>query len=182
MNKEQIKIVADSSSDIFSMPNVPFASAPLKIITSEREYVDDDALDVGGMVDDLAHYKGRSYTSCPNADDYLSAFGDAKYVFCMTITAALSGSYAAAMIAKETYAEAHPDRRVCVINSLSTGPEIMLLAEKIEELVLADKDFDTVCLEIKRYAEKTRLLFMLESMKNLANNGRVKPLHLLHLE
>ena len=33
------KIVSDSSSNILSFSKVPYATVPLKIITSEKEYV-----------------------------------------------------------------------------------------------------------------------------------------------
>lgn len=171
-----VKIVADSSADLLKLSAVPFESAPLKIITAANEYVDDAALDVGGMVTDLQHYKGKSSTSCPNCEDWLRAFGDADEVYCATITATLSGSYNAAMMAKETYEEQYPNRRVFVLNSLSAGPEIALAIEKMQELVLAGKPFDEVCEATIAYTQKTGLLFMLESMKNLANNGRVSPL------
>lgn len=173
---KNVKIVADSSADILDLTDLPFACAPLKICTSHKEYVDDAELDVRAMVDDLKDYKGKSSTSCPNPEDYLAAFGDADYVFCVTITATLSGSYNSAMLAKARYEEEHPERRVLVINSLSAGPELCLIIEKLQNLVLEGKDFDTVCEEITAYCQKTGLLFMLESMQNLANNGRVSPL------
>ena len=171
-----IKIVADSSSDIISLSGVAFESAPLKIITAQKEYVDDSSLDVLQMATDLQSYKGKSSTSCPNANDWLAAFGDAEQVFCVTITATLSGSYNAARMAKAIYEEKHPERRVFVLNSLTAGPEIALVIEKFRELILEGKDFDSICEEITAYAKKTGLLFMLESMQNLANNGRVSPL------
>ena len=44
-------------------------------------------------------------------------------------------------------------------------------------LVEAGKDFDTICKEIVEYKEKgTSLVFSLESLHNLANNGRVSHL------
>ena len=170
------KIVADSSSDLLELAGVPFESAPLKIITAEKEYVDNASLDVLGMVTDLQNYSGRSSTSCPNAGDWLTAFGDADEVFCVTITATLSGSYNAAVQAKQIYEEQHPGRRVFVLNSLSTGPEMALIIEKLQELILEGRAFDDICSEVTKYAKKTGLLFMLESMRNLANNGRVSPL------
>ena len=173
MNIEKVKIVADSSSDVLSLDNIAFASAPLKIMTAEREFVDDANLNVKEMVDYLKGYSGKSSTSCPNIGDWISAFGDAEYVFCITITASLSGSYNAARLAKEAYENEHPERRVYVLNSLSTGPEMCLIMEKIKELVYAGLDFDEVCKQTDEYAKNTGLLFMLESMRNLANNGRV---------
>ena len=170
------KIVADSSADIFALGGVPFESTPLKIITADKEFVDDASLDVLAMVNYLQSYKGKSSTSCPNPADWLAAFGDADEVFCATITGTLSGSYNAAMVAKATYEEQNPGKRVFVLNSLSAGPEIALMIERLKELINEDKSFDDICSEISKYTQKTGLLFMLESMKNLANNGRVHPL------
>ncbi len=176
MNLDAIKIVTDSSADILSLSQLPLEVAPLKIITADKEYTDDIHLDVDRMVDELGTYRGRSSTSCPNPEDWLRAFGEAEFVFCVTITGTLSGSYNAASVAKKLYEEAHPDRHVFVLDSLSTGPEMALLLEAIEEWALSGMDFDTVCRRVTEYHQKTGLLFMLESMRNLANNGRVSPI------
>ena len=76
-----IKIVTDSSSDILTLNGVEFASAPLKIITADKEYVDDENLDVFEMVNDLHSYKGKSSTSCPKPNDWIKTFGDAEEIF-----------------------------------------------------------------------------------------------------
>lgn len=172
---EKYKIVADSSMDMIAMGDVPFASAPLKIITADSEYIDDQDLDVERMIAKLSSYGGKSSTSCPNPGDWLKAFGDAEYIFCITISGAISGSYNAALIAKEMYEEMYPQRHVHVINSLSAGPELKLLAEKISERIAAGDSFDCICQSIEAYKKTTGLVFMLESMKNFANNGRVNP-------
>lgn len=170
------KIVTDSSSDIIEFVNAPFASAPLKILTDEKEYIDCPSLDVEGMVNDLSKYKGKSSTSCPNSDDWVKAFGDAERVFCVTITGTLSGSYNAAKVAKELYEDMYPDRKVFVFNSLTTGPEMKIIIERISELVSSGLDFEDVCEQITEYSKQTGLIFILESMRNLANNGRVNPI------
>ena len=170
---ENVKIVADSSSDVLTLNEFPFASAPLKIVTKEKEYVDDEQLDVTAMVEDMRSYTEKSGTACPSVGDWLAAFGDAQYVFCVTITSNLSGSYNSATVAAQEYEELHPGRRVLVIDTLSTGPEMKLIMEKLQELIRSGKDFDQVSDEIGEYLQHTGLLFMLESLKNLANNGRV---------
>lgn len=174
--KKKIKIVADSSADLKDLEGIPFASAPLKIITAEKEYVDNADLNAEQMATELHAYNGKSSTSCPNSADWLEAFGDADLIFCVTITATLSGSYNSAMLAKREYEEAHPDRRVFVLNSLTTGPEMVLLIEEARRLILEGKDFDEICATVENYARNTRLIFVLESLKNLANNGRVSPI------
>lgn len=170
------KIVTDSSADLLSIPDVPFSSVPLKIITDKKEYTDDRALDISTMQSDLSRYRGKSRTSCPSTGEYLSAFDNAENVFCVTITSGLSGSYNSACVAKSTYEEEHEGRRVHVIDSLSTGPECALIVEKLRELIMAGEDFENIEKKITEYQKKTGLLFMLESLHNLANNGRVSPI------
>ncbi len=173
---EKVKIVADSSADMTAWEGLPFAAAPLKIITDHKEYKDNAALDVAAMVQELLVYKGRSGTSCPSPEDWLRAFGDSETIFCLTITSVLSGSYNAAGIAKQLYEEMYPNRRVFVFDSRSTGPEMKLLMEHITQEVNSGKSADAVAESAASYQTQTGLFFMLESMKNLANNGRVNPL------
>lgn len=166
------KIVADSSGDLNHL-SIPFASASMIIHTSENSYLDDDKLNVASMVEDLLRYKGKTSSACPGVGDWLEAFGDAEEVFCLTITSRLSGAYNSACLAKEEYESTYPERRVHVFDSLSTGPEMQLLAEKIQELTSQGASFDEVCNQLEAYSKRTNLIFMLESLKNLANNGRV---------
>ena len=170
-----IKIVADSSANLMELNTVAFDAAPLKVITAEREFVDDRNLDLEEMIRFFKSYKGRSQSSSPNPEDWLKTFGDAEDVFCVAITSGLSGSYNAACIAKDMYEAEHPGRRVFVIDSLSAGPELTLFVEKLEELIVAGKSFEEICAYMPEYQKKTGLLFMLESLNNFAANGRVSP-------
>jgi DegV family protein with EDD domain len=170
------KIIADSSCDLRTLADIPFESAPLKITTEEKDYVDNSELDVKEMLSDLSTYKGRSRSSCPSSGEYLDAFGSVDNLFCITITSGLSGSLNAANVAAGQFREMYPDKNIHVIDSLSTGPENALLIFKLRELILEGKDFETVKAEITEYHKHTRLIFALENMHNLANNGRVSPI------
>lgn len=170
-----IKITADSSANVLQLEEFDFAAAPLKIIAGEKEFVDDHALDVSGMVRWFDSYKEKSKTSCPNPGDWLDAFGDADEVFCVTITSGLSGSYNSACVAKQMYKAEHPGKKVCVIDSLSAGPELVLIIEKLQELIAQGLSFEEISEQIKSYQQQTGLVFMLESLKNFAANGRVSP-------
>ncbi len=171
-----IKIVADSSCDMFELKHIGFAVAPLKIITAEREFIDDDMLDANAMSDFLYHYKGKSKSSCPNTADWIDAFGDADEIFCVTITSGLSGSYNSACAAKQIYESDNEGKRVHVFDTLSAGPEITLIIEKIEECIEKDMSFEDICECVTAYMKRTGLVFMLKSLKNFANNGRVSPI------
>ncbi|MFR9068074.1 MAG: DegV family protein [Faecalibacterium prausnitzii] len=105
----------------------------------------------------------------------MAAYEGADEVYVVTITGTLSGAYNAALLAGEEYEQSHEGARVFVLDSLSTGAESRLLVERLAALIKAGKPFDIVCEEIRAYHEHTHLLFALESLANLARNGRVKP-------
>lgn len=171
-----IKIVVDSSANLYEKMTENFSVVPLKIVTDEREFVDDGHLNVEQMMSYMRSYSGRSGTSCPNVGEWLDAFGDAQAVFTVSITGALSGGHNAAQQAAHLYMEEHPQRKVCCLDSLSTGPEMLLIVEKLRSLIERGLPFETIERKIRSYMNSTHLLFMLEHMDNLANNGRVSPL------
>ena len=167
----KFRIVTDSSANVLTLDD-NYASVPMKI-SADREYVDDAALDLAEMVEGLRSHKGKSGSACPNVGEWLEAFGDAEYVCGITITKYLSGSYNAARQAAQIYMESHPGRVVHIFDSLSTGPEMMLLVDKIRECEAAGDDFETMKQKVLDYHNHCHTLFCLESMMNLARNGRV---------
>ena len=170
-----VKLVADSSANVFAMPAVAFESVPMKIITAQAEYVDDPALDVAQMVAQIKVTKGKSGTSCPNMFDWLQAFEGADRVFAVTITSNLSGSHASAVQAAAEYEASNPDAKVCVIDSLSAGPELGLILEKLQQWITEGRAYEQMVEDIRRYQSHTHLIFSLESLTNLARTGRVNP-------
>lgn len=167
------KIICDSSSDVLSYERDNYSTVPMKIVAGERQFVDNSELDVSAMMTFLEKYNGKSGSSCPNVQEWLDAFGDAECVFCVAMTSNLSGSCNSARMAVKQYLKDHPERRGVVIDTLSTGPENALIAEKIFELADGGAEFDEICDKIVEYQKSTHLIFALESMHNLAANGRV---------
>ena len=169
------KIVSDSSSNIFSVEGRNYTTVPMKIIAGDREFVDTADLNLQSMVDFLKDYKGKSGSSCPNVQEWLDAFGDADMVFGVTITKNLSGSYNSAQQAAATYMEENPGKKAYIFDSLSAGPELMLIVDKIAELANQGCDFDTIVSGVLDYHNHCHTIFCLQSMTNLARNGRVNP-------
>ncbi len=169
------QIVSDSSSNVFWIEGVNYTTVPMKIVAGEKEYIDTPELDVHGMVADLKSYRGKSGSSCPNAQEWLDAFGDADMVFGVTISRNLSGSYNAAQQAARDFREEHPNARIHIFDTLSTGPEQAMVVEKIAELAGKGLSFEEIVAGVRAYQNHTHILFCLESMNNLARNGRVKP-------
>ncbi len=167
------KIVSDSASNVFEIKGTDFAYVPLKIVCGEKEYVDTPELDLAGMISDLKQTKNRSGTSCPNVHEWLGAFSGADCVFAISITSGLSGSYAAAVQAKEDYLSQNPNAKVHIIDSLSAGPEMRVIIEKLQELISQELSFEDIVAKIDEYQKSTKLIFCLQSLNNLARNGRV---------
>lgn len=169
------KIVIDSAGDITVFDNIALSSVPLKIIAGEREFTDDENLDVENMIKFLKSYKGKVSSACPGVGEFSESFEDAENIFVITITSGLSGSYNSATIAAKTYKEQYPDRNIYVVDSLSAGPEMLLLAEKIRDMLSNGIPFCEITNKIEEYKKTTGLFFSLESLHNFANNGRVSP-------
>ena len=168
----KFRIVADSSSNVLSLPGKNYTTVPMKVV-ADKEYVDNAALNLAEMVEGLRNHKGKSGSSCPNVGEWLEAFGDAEYVFGITITKHLSGSYNAAKQAADTYMEENPGRKAFIFDSLAAGPEMMMMVDKILECEANGDDFETTKAKVLEYNNHNHTLFCLESMMNLARNGRV---------
>lgn len=167
------KIVADSSCDIWELNGVDFAVAPMTISTDNKHYVDNQELDVRLMSEDLAKYKGVSHTACPSVGSWLDCYEGYDEVFVVTLTGAMSGTYNSAMTAKGIYEEENENVKVHVFDSLSTGPEMRLLIEKLKEMIEEDLTFEEIVEKGQDYLNHTRLFFALKSLHNFAMNGRV---------
>lgn len=179
----KIQVVADSSANLLSSTDLNYSSVPLTIVAGDKEYRDDDCLDLSNFVDDLNAYTGKSSTACPGVNDWIEAFNDADIVLCFTLTGHLSGCYNSAKAAADIYMEENPGKRVFVLDSLSTGPELELIAIKAIELANNAKDnmcnlnpaelMSSLSDKIKEYSANTHLAFALKSVSNFAKNGRV---------
>ena len=67
-------IVVDSGCDLKKMENLPenitFDCIPLTIHVENTDYVDDEACDLGAMMDHMYAYKGKSSSACPSPEDW----------------------------------------------------------------------------------------------------------------
>ncbi len=173
-------IISDSSCNIHTLTNTAddsaFACVPLKIRIGEKEFTDNALLNTSEMLWEMYAYKGKSSSSCPSPEEWAEQFKRADEVFALTITSSLSGSYNSAMTARTMVLEEQPDKKICIIDTLSTGPEMMLLIEKLNEYFKEGLDFDTICDKIRIYQQHTHLIFHLESLDNLVKNGRTSKL------
>lgn len=174
--KTMVKFVTDSSCDINSYEGTNIEVAPLRIYTDEKDFVDVMDMDVHEMLDYLRDYKGRSYTACPSVEQWLDAYKGGEEIYVITMTSKLSGTYNSACAAKELFLETNPEAKICIVDSLTTGPEMRLAMEKMIEWKKAGWSFEDISGKINAYVASTRLFFAFKSLHNFAQNGRVNKL------
>lgn len=172
----KLKIIADSSANLVNMKDTAFASVPVCIYADEKVYVDDQDLDSVEMTEELLAFKGKTSTACPSIEEWIAEFEGYDEIYVVTLTGTLSGTYNSAVLAKEIYQEEHEEVKIHIIDSLSTGPEMHLLVEKISEWKKEGKTFEEVCEGMEEYQTHTRLFFSLQSVHNLVENGRLNRL------
>lgn len=167
------QILVDSASDLLSDyytdPEIGFKVVPLTILVNDKEYVDNDSLNIQEMLADM-HASKKSSSACPAPQSFLSEFDNAEYTFIVTITSKLSGCYNSAVVAKNSYSK---PENICVIDSKAVSGTEMLIVDKLIELIKQDLPYEQIVKEMTEYRDKRSLYFILQKFDNLVNNGRM---------
>ena len=171
------RIIGDSSCDLTSLahisPDILYGRAPLRVIVDDVEYVDTYDLDTRAMMDAVYGFKGKTGSACPSPEEYAELCRDVDEAYIVTISSNLSGSYNSAVLARDLVLAESPEKKIHVFDSLSAGPELSLIVEKIARLASAGLAFEEVVAQVQEYMTHTALLFQLNSLENLTKNGRV---------
>lgn len=170
-------VVTDSSCDLipsdYRSDAIELSSVPFEISVGVRGYTDDEQLDIEEMLRDMEQEKTASYTSCPAPGAWLEQFEKADRTIAITISSQLSGSMNSALTARDLALEADPDKKIAVLDSRSTGPELVLCVREIERLVREGIGFDEAVDRANAFLDKTKVIFALSSFDNLIKNGRM---------
>lgn len=174
------KIIADSSCDITTLDrqynNVSFSTVPLSITIENKSYLDDTTLNIEEMMYHMESTKEKTSSACPSPDYWIKESKDANEIFMVPMTSALSGSFNSAVLAKEMILEKEPDKKIYVLDTLSTSGANALIIYKLASLLETTLSFEKICEEIDKYKSKLKLNFILFSINNLVKNGRVNKL------
>ena len=146
---------------------------PFTIRIGERDFVDDEHLDTLEMLSAMEQERSAGHTSCPTPDAWLAQFEQADCAIAITISSQLSGSMNSALAARDMALEKDPDKKIVILDSLSTGPEVMLCVKEIERLIRHGLSFDDIAAHARDFLQKTKILFALSSFDNLIKNGRI---------
>ncbi|WP_290068833.1 DegV family protein, partial [Lactobacillus intestinalis] len=170
---EEIKLILDSSSNQETNPAKNIQIVPLTISFNGKEYRDDQNLNIKDFLEDMSNNNVAGKSSCPSIQEWLDALKGTKRAIILTLTSGMSGSYSSALQAKAMYEEKNPTSKVIVVDTRSAGPELTVILHEIEDMIKGKVRFVDLEEKIAQYRTQTHLLFVLQSLHNLALNGRV---------
>ena len=171
-------IITDSSCDLLPSTSpdgrIRLTSVPFTIRIGERDFVDDEHLDTMEMLYAMEQEHSAGHTSCPTPDAWLAQFEQADCAIAITISSQLSGSMNSALAARDMALEKNPDKKIVILDSLSTGPEVLLCVKEIERLIRHGLSFDDIAAHVQRFSAETKIpLCRSPRLINLIKNGRI---------
>lgn len=166
-----INIVMDSCVD-FDEDTKDMKRIPFKIIIDDDELVDSN-LNMMDLITKMKNSKNHIKTACPSPENFLNAFNTCKNTFAVTISGPLSGSYNSAMVAVNIMKEKFPESFVHVFDSKTAAAGQTLVALKVKQLIEDNFNTAEIIEYTNKYISKLKTLFILDSLDNLAKNGRI---------
>ncbi|NLC42998.1 MAG: DegV family protein [Clostridiales bacterium] len=172
------KIIADSCCDVSEemQKETGVELVPLTIRIDDTEYIDDHTLDMEAFLQHMKESKNPPKTSCPSIYDFFHSFKDSDNIFVVTLTSKLSGTYNAAMQAKEMAMEEFKGKFIHVFDSLSAVVGETLVHLKIHEYLNNNLSNNEIIDKVNNYIQEMKTFFLLESLDHLAKAGRLNPL------
>ena len=173
-------LVADTACDLHTLEGgkdlIDFGTIPFTIRIGGKEYIDDENMDIPGMLEANESHDELAQTACPSPEDWRARFSAPGPVIAFTISSALSGSYNRACTARTMLLEEEPDKQIAVIDSTATGPEEAMLVWAARDMILSGMEFSEIEKALNKTAEKIHTSFALASYHNLIKAGRVSRL------
>ncbi len=173
-----MRIVADSSCDLTmeQRAQMDITLVPCTISIGDKHYRDDDTLDVDMMLNEVKQYHEAPKSACPSPQEFLNAFAEKGSVFVVTLTAALSGTYNSAMIAKELFLQEQQEKFIHIFDSKGSSVRETLIALKINELIRMNHSEEEIVEMVEAYNKRMRYIFQLGNLDTMIKNGRISKL------
>lgn len=173
-----IKIVADSCCDLNDelIKELNLALVPLTIQMDEKIYRDDKELDIDNFIKEMKSSKEAIKTACPSPQEFIEQYKGEESVFVVTLSAALSGTYRSAVLAKEMFMEEIGNKFIHVFDSKSASVGETLISMKISEFAKKGYEDINIVEKVNEYIKGMKTFFVLESLDNLVKAGRISPI------
>lgn len=174
------RIIGDSCLDLTEelKKDPHFQTIPLTLQVGDVQVIDDEAFDQRAFLELVKGSEACPRTACPSPERFKEAFEcEAEWIFVITLSSHLSGTYNSAVLGKSLYEEEHGcDKKIAVIDSESASSGELNIALRLWELCEEGLSFEEVVERITDYRDNMGTYFVLESLDFLRKNGRLKGL------
>ncbi|NLJ58339.1 MAG: DegV family protein [Tissierellia bacterium] len=164
-------LIVDSCVD-FNEDTENIERVPFRILIEDEEIIDQNT-DVIKLISKMKNSRSQIKTACAPPEDFINKLKDQTINFIVTISSQLSGSYNSAKVAVDTFKEKFPDSFVHIFDSKTAAAGETLIAIKVKQLIEENFKPDEIVEHTEKYISKLRTLFILDSLDNLAKNGRI---------
>ena len=171
------KIVIDSCGELLEQwkQDERFASVPLTLTVGSENIIDDETFNQADFLQKVAACPECPKSACPSPESYRKAFDcEAEHIYCVTLSAELSGSYNSAVLGASLLHEEKKGVQIHVFNSCSASIGQTLIAMKIAQCEDAGLPFEDVVSVVNKYIEEQHTFFVLENLETLRKNGRLR--------
>lgn len=168
------RIIVDSCCDMTPQlkNRLGITSVPLTMRLGQKEFTDNDSLDLSRFMSEMKACKERVGSASPSPFLYQKAIEISKSSFVVTLSSQLSGSYASAITGK-ALAEENSEVHSYIFDSKSASAGEVLVALKIRELLEKELTKDDIIQTVNCFIENLKTYFVLENFDNLLKNGRL---------
>ena len=170
-----VRLVLDSNCDL----SVDFCKAheiemiPLSVAFGKELYYENINLSKSEFYEKMENSLELPKTSQPSPQQYLEVFErlakEGHQIIVLTVTAALSGCYQSAMLAKQMCEKASIE----IIDTKNAAIGVQIQALEILKMIQAGLCFDKIVAAAKENVSKTRLIAGIDTLRNLIKGGRV---------
>ncbi len=174
MNKEKIKLIADSGSDVPKeiIEAWDVSVMPLKVIYKDAEYLDGVTITPNEVYESLE--REIPSTSLPSGEDMKKLIDEAieegyEKIIMLTISSGLSGTNNMANLVAKDY----PDTEIEVIDTLSVGIGSGIFAARIVDLIKKGHSFREIVEDARSRVENSNVFFSIPTLKYLQAGGRI---------
>jgi DegV family protein with EDD domain len=164
-------LVVDSCVD-FNEETESIDRVPFRILIDDQEIIDENT-DILELISKMKNSRSQIKTACAPPEDFIKKIKEQANNFVVTISGQLSGSYNSAMVAVETIKERFPEAFVHIFDSKTAAAGETMIAIKVKQLIEENLDPHAIIEQTEKYISKLRTIFILDSLDNLAKNGRI---------
>ena len=168
------QIIVDSCCDLTAemKSEMGIKSVPLIMMLGDKEYYDDDSLDLGKFLYDMGEYSGKAGSASPSPFLYQNAMENAGDTYIVTLSSKLSGSHNNAVAANNESVQ-NGSNPACLLDSKSASAGETLIAIKLHELLQAQIPKEQIEQTIQKFIDNMKTYFVLENYDTLKKNGRL---------